>query len=85
MYLYGALFLYYSLKSWTNYTENQDPHLPTKSRIKKWCVLVERAHFGSPKLDVIFLRMRSESARCVLHFVPSFMYHLCLAYGRNLS
>ena len=29
--------------------------------------------------------MRSESARCVLHFIPSFIYHLCLAYGRNQS
>ena len=83
--VWGPIFLNYSLKSWTNYAESQDPHLPTKSRIRKWCVLVERAQFGSPKPDVIFLRMRSESARCVLHFIPSFMYPLCLAYGRNQS
>ena len=83
--VWGPVFLYYCLKSWTKYTESQDPHLPTKPRIRKRCVLVERAHFGSPKLDGIFLRMRSEPARGVLHFISSFMYHLCLANDRNQS
>ena len=41
--------------------------------------------FGSHQLDGILTRVRSERARCVLNFIPSFMYHLCLAHGRNQS